>query len=107
MEIHGQILLSTPRRDGSRILFTIELDGTPIPCAISRGALEELSGSRHLRDDLLARAFAQSGERIAGIAAAIFKDRPESASGTINIWADDIHNPLSAPAAAPAQVNEP
>jgi len=89
-----------PRWDGSRVLFEIEVAGTPVACAISRAALQELSGRRHISSgDLLSR-FADGRERIEEIAASIFAIRPESVTGTLHIWADDIDDPPSAPAVA-------
>ena len=89
-----------PRWDGSRILFDIKIEGRPVACAISRGALQEISGCRHIASaDLLGR-FASGRERIETVAVGIFAVRPESVTGTVNIWADDIDDPPSAPAVA-------
>lgn len=38
--------VARPRWDGSRVLFEIEVAGRPVACAISRAALQELSGRR-------------------------------------------------------------
>jgi hypothetical protein len=92
-------LLSKPRWNGSRVLFSIEIEGRVVACAISRAALEELGGGRYLRNGDLLHSFVQSSGRIHAIAAAILNDRPESVStGTLSIWADDIDDPPSAPA---------
>jgi hypothetical protein len=89
-----------PRWDGSRVLFEIEVAGTPVACAISRAALQELSGRRHIASTDLLRRFADGRERIEEIAASIFAIRPESVTGTLYIWADDIDDPPPAPAVA-------
>jgi hypothetical protein len=89
-----------PRWDGSRILFEIEIAGRPVVCAISRAALQELSGCHHIASGDLLRRFADGRDRIEEIAASIFAIRPESVTGTLHIWADDIDDPPSAPAVA-------
>ena len=87
------------------MLFSIEVEGRHVPCAISRGALEALCGGRHLRNNDLLHSFAQVRGRIDEIAAAIFTVRPESATGILSIWADDIDDPPAAPAASGALVS--
>lgn len=93
-------LVARPRWDGSRVLFEIEIAGTPVACAISRAALQELSGCHHIASGDLLRRFADGRDRIEKIAASIFAVRPESVTGTLHIWADDIDDPPSAPAVA-------
>jgi hypothetical protein len=88
------------RWDGNRILFEIEVAGRPVACAISCAALQELSGCHHIAPSDLLRRFAAGRERIEEIAARIFAMRPESITGTLHIWADDIYDPPSAPAVA-------
>ncbi len=92
--------VTRPRWDGSRILFEIEVAGTPVACAISRAALEELSGCRHIASADLLRRFADGRNRIEEIASSIFAMRPESVTGILHIWADDIDDPPPAPAIA-------
>ncbi|HET6804199.1 MAG TPA: DUF1488 family protein [Frateuria sp.] len=89
-----------PRWDGRRILFTIEIDGNGVPCAISRAALESLGDGRRLSDGDLLPSFVQSYTRIADIAAAIFSSRPDGITGITSVWADDVDDPLSASAAS-------
>ncbi|MGH7190751.1 MAG: hypothetical protein ACREF0_16395, partial [Acetobacteraceae bacterium] len=48
----------------------------------------------------LLRRFTDGRDRIEKIAADIFALRREGVSGTLHIWADDIHDPPSAPAIA-------
>jgi hypothetical protein len=89
-----------PRWDGNCIRFEIEIDGTPIACAISLGALQEISGCRYIKSSDLLRRFADARDRIEQIAATIFAVRPDSVTGTLHIWADDIYDPPTAPATA-------
>ena len=92
--------VNKPRWDGSRVLFEIEVAGRPVACAVSRAALQELVGCRYIASGDLLRRFADGRERIEKIAASIFAVRPESVTGTLHIWADDIDDPPSAPAVA-------
>lgn len=92
--------VTKPRSDGSRVLFEIAVAGRPVACAISRGALQELSGCHRIASDDLLRRFAAGRNRIEEIAASIFAVRPESVTGTVNIWADDIDDPPSPPTVA-------
>jgi len=86
-----------PRWDGSRVLFEIEHAGQRLLCAISRSALQDLGGKRaHSGPDLL-KCFAAFEPQITGIAAALFDAHPESASGIISIWSDDITEPPEPP----------
>lgn len=91
--------VTRPRWDGGRVLFEMEIAGRPVACAISRAALQELSGCHIASSDLL-RRFAAGRSRIEEIASSIFATRPESVTGTLHIWADDIDDPPSAPAVA-------
>jgi Protein of unknown function (DUF1488) len=86
-------LVSQPRWDGNRVLFSIKTDGRLIPCAISRSALENLSGHTHLATSNLLRRFLNSRDRIEDIAARISYITPKWVSGPVNIWSDDINNP--------------
>jgi hypothetical protein len=82
------------------MLFEIEIAGRPVACAISRGALQEVSGQRYIASGDLLRRLAEGRGQIEMIAAGIFAVRPDSITGTLHIWADDIDNPPSAPAVA-------
>ena len=86
-------LVSQPRWDGNRIQFAIEAEGKLIRCAISRSALQHLSGHRHLATSDLLRRFVDSRERVEEIAARIFQVTPEWVSGPVSIWTDDIDDP--------------
>jgi Protein of unknown function (DUF1488) len=92
--------VTRPRWDGSRVLFQIEVAGRPVACAISRAALQEVSGCHHIASADLLRRFADGRDRIEEIATNIFAMRSESVTGTLHIWANDIDDPPSAPAVA-------
>jgi hypothetical protein len=92
--------VAKPRWDGSSLLFELEIAGTAVPCAISRAALQEICGCHHIASGDLLRRFTEGRERIEKIAAGIFAVRPESVTGTLRIWADDVDDPPSAPAVA-------
>jgi hypothetical protein len=95
-------LASQPRWDGNRLTFFIKTEGKRIPCAISRSALQSLSGHPYLAtSDLLGR-FMDSRGKIEEIAARIFHITPEWVSGPVSIWADDIDNPPPANAFCPS-----
>ena len=83
-------LVSQPRWDGSRVQFAIESEGKLIQCAISRSALQALSGHPHLATRDLLRRFVDSRERVEELATQIFFMRPEWVSGPVSIWTDDI-----------------
>lgn len=91
--------VSRPRWDGSRVLFEIETQGQRVACAISRGALQDLSERRFFKSTELLRCFTEARPRIEAIALNKFNERPESISGLLSIWADDIDEP---PPASPA-----
>jgi hypothetical protein len=86
-------LISQPRWDGNRVQFAIEAEGKLVQCAISRSALQELSGHPHLATRDLLRRFVDSRERVEEIATRIFYITPEWVSGPVSIWADDIGDP--------------
>lgn len=88
--------VSQPRRDGNRVLFAIGIEGKRIPCAISRAALQSLSGHPQVATSDLLRHFADSRDTLEEIAANIFYVTPEWVAGPISIWADDIDDPPSA-----------
>lgn len=95
-------VLAHPRWDGRRALFEIEHDGQRYPCAISSGALQELSGTRHFKPADLPRYFAEAHGRIEAIAVAKLRARKSGLLGVLSIWADDIDDPP--PASSPVAV---
>ena len=86
-------LISQPRWDGNRVLFAIETEGKRIRCAISRSALQHLSGQPYLATSDLLRRFADSRERVEEIAVRIAHITPEWVPRSVSIWADDIDDP--------------
>lgn len=94
---------SRPRWDGSRILFQIEFGGEPVACAISRSALQGLSGRRQYAPADLLRCFDASRAQIEAIAAGKYRARPESVSGIVSIWDDDVDDaPMATEADRPS-----
>ncbi|MBR0645640.1 DUF1488 family protein [Plastoroseomonas hellenica] len=85
--------LAHPRWDGRRALFEIEHEGQRYSCAISSGALQELSGTRHFKPADLPRYFAEAHGRIEAIAVAKLLARKSGLLGVLSIWADDIDDP--------------
>lgn len=81
-----------PRWDGSRVVFEIEVDGELVACAISRSALQDISGVRRFAPVDLLRGFSEVRARIEEIAASKFRINPESVSGFVSIWADDVED---------------
>src|SRR5581483_666517 len=88
--------VSRPQWDGRRVLFEFDDGGQSIACAISRGAIEQLAGVRHLKSAELLRCFAEARTRIEAIALDKLRARPEGMPGLLGIWADDLP-PSSAP----------
>lgn len=86
-------LASQPRWDGNRLTFLINTEGKRIRCAISRSALQNLSGRSHLATGDLLDHFMDSRDKIEEIAARIFYITPEWVSGPVSIWADDVDHP--------------
>lgn len=82
--------VSRPRWDGSRVLFDIQHDGQLVACAISRGALQDMSEHRCFKAADLLKCFGEARTRIEEIAVAKFRADGEGVSGVINIWADDV-----------------
>jgi hypothetical protein len=86
---------SRARWDGSRVLFEIEQDGQLITCAVSRGALQDLSERRCFKSAELLRCFEEARGRIESIAHLKFRSAGESVSGVLSIWADDLDDPAA------------
>lgn len=101
-DIQQDTSVSRPRWDGSRVIFEIEDAGQQVTCAISRGALQDISERRYFKSAELLRCFAESRGRIEAIARSKLKAMPESASGVVSIWADDVEEPPEAEAAPSA-----
>ena len=88
--------ISKPRWDGSRVVFEIEVEDELVACAISRSALQDISGVRRFAPADLLRGFDEVRTRIETIAANKFRINPESVSGFVSIWADDIEDTQAA-----------
>ena len=101
-DIQQHTAVSRPRWDGSRVLFDVEHDGQLVACAISRGALQDLSEHRCFKTAELLKCFADARARIEAIAITKFRASGESVSGVVSIWADDLDDPtLEAGSEAP------
>src|SRR5689334_18284279 len=98
--------LTRPRWDGSRMLFDIFVGNARFACAISQGALQDLSERRSFKTEDLRKSFMKARGRIEQIAHEKLRARPTRISGTLHIWADDLDDlpPSSAPVAAHASV---
>jgi hypothetical protein len=82
--------LPKPRWDGSRVMFEIEAGGELVTCAISRAALQELSGRRHFAAAELLRCFVEIRAKVEAIALNKYTVSPDSVCGILSIWEDDI-----------------
>ena len=91
---------SRPRWDGSRVLFEITDGNEQIQCAISRGALEEISERRCFRTADLLGCFTNARGRIERLALEKLRARPDGISGRLSLWADDVD--LVPPGGSPA-----
>lgn len=89
--------IAKPRWDGSRVVFEIDVAGQAVACAISRSALQDISGVRRFAPADLLRGFGEVRGRIEEIAANKFRINPESVSGFVSIWADDVEDMRSSP----------
>jgi hypothetical protein len=103
--IHGDATAEHPRWDGRRVLFDLVADAATTPCAISPGAIQELSSMRHFKPADLLRCFAAARGRIEAIALVKLRTRPLGVGGVLNIWVDDVEDftpnrPAAAAAAA-------
>ncbi len=86
-------LPARPSWDGGRVLFEIVVDGNRIPCAISRGALEEISGVFCNKTATGLSCFMLARPRIEVLALEKLRSRPAGVSGCINLWIDDLDFP--------------
>ena len=82
--------LARPHFDGSRVLFEIADGDRRVQCAISRGALQDLSQRRHFKAAELLLCFVSARPQIEAIALRKLRARAGNLSGTLGIWADDI-----------------
>lgn len=89
------------------MLFEMIVGDTSIACAISRGALQDLSERRSFKTEDLHKTFLKSLSRIEQMAQKKLQARSDSISGTLHIWADDLDDvpPSGTPAAGHACVD--
>jgi len=94
--------LAPARWVGGRVMFEIEDGGQVIVCGISQEALQGFSQRRMYKGPDLLQCFASARTTIEAIAREKWRQRPEGASGHINIWSDDVDDlpPATTPVAA-------
>lgn len=97
--------VSHPRWDGQRVLFQLRDADQAIACAISRDALQALSGLRRFRPADLLDCFLSERDRIGAIALSKLHARSGGVTGVLTIWSDDIDDPP--PASAPVAARPP
>jgi hypothetical protein len=85
---------SNTRFDGYSITFMIDVESAQIPCAISLGAFDTISGERRRQRAQLLSAFQTHDERISRIARGLFLQRPETIDGIIRIWENDVEDEM-------------
>jgi hypothetical protein len=78
---------------GNLVLFEVHDESGEVMCAISRLALEVVSGGRFFRPVELLAGFKKSRKRIEDAAIKKFHARPEGSSGRLHLWADDVDDP--------------
>lgn len=100
--LHSITSSSLPHWDGSRILFEIIEGGEQIPCAISRGALEEIGEMRCFRTADLLGCFASARGRIEELALTKLRAMPDGVTGRLSLWAADVDDPPAGGAGAAA-----
>lgn len=84
---------SPPRWDRNRVLFEIVEDGSAVPCAISKEALQDISDRRYAKPAELLACFASVRDRVERIAREKFRVRPDSVDGLVTIWSGDLDDP--------------
>ena len=88
--------LRAARLDGRRVLFEVEEAGVVIPCAISLGALQDISARRHFKAAEVLQCFARAQPRIEAAARLKLRTRFHAAGGLLNLWADDFEDEAEA-----------
>ncbi|HZF76274.1 MAG TPA: DUF1488 family protein [Acetobacteraceae bacterium] len=83
---------TAPRWDGQRILFTLEHDGREVPCAISSGALWDLTSRRCFKPNDVLASFASARTRVEAIAQRKLRRHTASQAMTLTIWSTDIED---------------
>ena len=80
------------RLDGRRVLFEVDEAGERVPCAISLGALQDISERRHFKPAEVMLCFAKAQPRIEAAARLKLRTRYHAAGGMLNLWADDFED---------------
>ncbi len=81
--------------------FEIEADGRRVPCAISRGALEQAGPGHRAQAWRLRDTFERLRPRIEDIARERFRAEPHPDGGVVVVSSDDLNHPTpAAPAIA-------
>jgi hypothetical protein len=81
---------SVPYCDSSRVLFDIINENEIVPCAISRMALEDVSGGRCFKPADMLKSFEKVRARIEALALEKLRVRPEGVTGRLSLWSDDV-----------------
>ncbi len=89
--------------DRNRVLFEIEVDGHVVECAISREALQDVSGRRFAKPPELMECFETARPRLEQVAREKWLARSEAVEGIVTIWSDDLdeEEPTEADPAVP------
>jgi hypothetical protein len=78
------------RVDGRRVLFEVEEGGKVFACAISLGALQDISSRRHFRAPEVLQCFIAAQTRIEAAARHKLRNRAAATGTLLNLWADDF-----------------
>ena len=89
------------RVDGRRVLFEVEEAGAVHNCAISLGALQDISARRHFRAPEVLQCFIAAQARIEAAARHKLRTRAASTGSLLNLWADDFEDLAAATAEQP------
>jgi hypothetical protein len=81
---------SVPYCDSSRVLFDITDGNELVPCAISRMALEDVSGGRCFKPVDMLKSFEKVRPRIEALALEKLRMRPDGVTGRLSLWSDDV-----------------
>jgi hypothetical protein len=107
VELQSHNPSSAPYCDNSRVLFEI-IDGRDqVACAISRMALEDMSGGRCFKPADMLKSFAKVRTRVEALALQKLRVRPEGVTGRLSLWSDDVNEQPDGivPEAAPIGVS--
>lgn len=94
--LNAQLVAVRPRCDGRRVLFEMTDEAHSVRCAISLGALEDVSERRCSRPADQLSAFVAARRRIEAVARGKIQARAQDASGLLYIWSNDIEDASAA-----------